>query len=109
MDSACRRVEGKIFHKTAPKSTKTILKIIGARERDLLRNNSKHVLQVYPVNIQALNREYICKPYLLCGVHDDEQVESNLTAEKVARLQRRSQSKSKSWQHDFGASAVSWH
>ncbi|CAH3151617.1 unnamed protein product, partial [Porites lobata] len=25
----------------------------------------------------------------LCGVHDEEQVESNLTAEKVARLQRR--------------------
>ena len=29
--------------------------------------------------------------YSVCGVHDEEQVESNLTAEKVARLQRRRQ------------------
>ena len=45
--------------------------------------------------------------YSVCGVHDEEQVESNLTAEKVARLQRRRQCKSKSWQRDFGASAAS--
>ena len=37
------------------------------------------------------------------------QFESNLTAEKVARLQRRRQCKSKSWQRDFGASAASQH
>ena len=56
-----------------------------------------------------LNREYICKPCLLCEVHDEEQVGSSLTAKKVARLQRRSQSKAKSWQRDFGASAALWH
>ena len=33
-----------------------------------------------------LNREYICKPCLLCGVHEEEQVESSLTAKKVAWL-----------------------
>ena len=25
-----------------------------------------------PVNTQALNREYVCKPCLLCGAHDNE-------------------------------------
>ena len=34
MDSACRRVKGKLFHKTTPLSTKTIFKIIGTEERD---------------------------------------------------------------------------
>ena len=45
--------------------------------------------------------------YSVCGVPDEEQVESNLTAEKVARLQRRRQCESKSWQRDFGVSASS--
>ena len=45
--------------------------------------------------------------YSVSGIHDEEQVESNLTAEKVARLQCRRQSKSKSWQRDSGASAAS--
>ena len=30
-----RRVEGKLFHKTTPLSTKTIFKIIGTGERDI--------------------------------------------------------------------------
>ena len=46
--------------------------------------------------------------YSVCGVQEEEHAsESNLTAEKVARLQRRRQCKSKSWQRDFGASAAS--
>ena len=40
-------------------------------------------MPIYPVNIQVLNCEYICKPCLLCEVHDKEQVESSLTAKKV--------------------------
>ena len=39
--------------------------------------------------------------------HDDEQVKSNLSTEKVARLRYHSQNKSESWQRDFGASAAS--
>ena len=32
------------------------------------------------VNIQVLNREYICKPCLLCGGHDDEKFPIQLTS-----------------------------
>ena len=35
---------------------------------------------MYPVNIQVLNREYICKPCLLCGGHDDDKFPIQLTS-----------------------------
>ena len=61
-----------------PVITKTVFKMICAGDRDnkfitgtLLRNR-KHGPQIDPVNTEALNREYVCKPCLLCGAHDDE-------------------------------------
>ena len=35
---------------------------------------------MYPVNIQVLNCEYICKPCLLCGGHDDDKFPIQLTS-----------------------------